>query len=180
MIRVSTWLKFAVVLGMLIGPVVASAQDAAADKRRGDEYYLAAGKLYNRHIYDHAFLLHQYAVAGQAVPDHVLKEHIDGMKSDLTAAKASYARLSDKPKSDPAAAKKLADINARLARIEGAIGQLEHASAALQDADAKIVMDLASEVSQSAKASHAATTEIHRFMYPDDGTPHFDQGPFVN
>lgn len=156
------------------------AQQPAGTSRRGDEYFLALGKMFSRHNFDHAQILHQYAALSEPIPDDVLNEHIREMRSDLTSAKAAYGKLSEKAKTDPMSGKKIVELQTHLKQIDVAIDQMEHAVGELQDADSKLVMDLTKDVTTSAKSSHAAAQAIHFYFNPNDATPHFDQGVFAN
>lgn len=177
--RFSKIVPYGAMCAMMAVVAVAVAQPPATEVRRGDEYYLAMGKMYLRHIHDHAQILHQYAALAQPVPDDVLSEHVREMRADLTSAKATYAKLSEKTKTDATSAKKLADVQSQLKQVASAIDQLEHAVGALQDADAKIILDLTGGVTDAAKTGHAATHEIHLYYFPMTDS-HFDQGVFAN
>lgn len=169
-----------VALGMIAPTGKMMAQQAAASDRRGDEYILAIAKMYQRHIYDHAQILHQYGALGATIPDEVLKEHLSGMRSELSAAKATFARLSNKAKNHAETNKKLATVEAKFADIGKAVDALEKASASQQDTDSQAILNLTKQVTSSAKAAHAATHEAQAFYIPEGAIPHFDQGVFAN
>ncbi len=94
----------------------AIAQRSAGSKILGTAYEGWSGGMYQDHAYDHMEVLRNYAAVDEPIPQEVAKRHVDAVRSNLTAAKKSYARLAAKADDKAAAAKHVAAINEQHAK----------------------------------------------------------------
>ncbi len=139
---------------------VVLAADALSPTVRGDQYLVAAAKTYNMHANDHARLLGKYAAASdKPVAGAVIKNHVDAIRANTNMAKNLYDRLSSTAKNDPLVSKQLAAINARLAKVNELVDQLE-AQSKEESTESKDVIAKTDALSQELKATHMASKAI--------------------
>lgn len=164
-------------LGAWFSCSVASADDD--NDNRGDIYYLAAARVYNRHVYDHARMLSQYSSAGnKPVPADVLKEHVEMMRWYLQNTNKSLAKISPAAKSNPMVATKVADMQGRTAKLLGIVDRLEAESAAAESADAKKLIEMTAEMTQALKTMHFDTSASIKYFSPNQPTGWYTDGSF--
>jgi hypothetical protein len=120
----------------------------AASKTLGDDYYFYAGETYGLHAYDHADVLGHYAATGKAVPQDVVKEHADEIRSNVAASKKAYSKLSAKAKDHPEIAKHLKAIEQHHAAAAAAADKLSASKG-----DAKAVATHSADVQKSLKSA---------------------------
>ena len=163
--------------GLLCWAGAVQADDDANAQRRGDEYYLAAGKTYNRHAAEHAKLLSKYAATGAPVPASVVAEHAAAIKAGLDSAEKSFDKVSPQAKSNADVAAQLANLKANLAKANGKVAELQAAAAANQASDSAKIAALSSQINQLLKMNHEAHQTVYQTINPNQG-PWYTDGSF--
>jgi hypothetical protein len=144
------------------------AADAAATARRGDHYYVATAKTQNIHANDHVRLLGKYAAASvEPVPAAVVKHHLDAIRANTQLAGKAYGKLSTPAKQNLAVSKQLAEINARLAKVNELVDQLEKQSKD-EAIESKAVIAKTNALSQELRATHLANKAIDQAFVQDE------------
>jgi hypothetical protein len=133
----------------------ALAQRSAGSKMLGTAYEGWSGGMYQDHAYDHMVVLQNYANSDERVPQEVARRHLDAVRSNLTAASKSYARLAAKADDKAAAAKHVAAIAEHHAKAMAQCAKIDAEVAKGGDAGAvrKCCTD-ASGAIQAAQAEH--------------------------
>ncbi len=149
-------------------PQPAAGKTATADD---SNYNLAEARMHNIHANDHIRLLHKYAAAHKTVPPAVVKERTDTAKFHVQKARASYAKMRESAKDQPAMTKQLDVIDARLAKLTEMIDKLQK-----QNAEAKSVMAQTAAITAQMAATHAANDEIDRNFYNMDSSSYYTDG----
>ncbi len=129
---------------------------------RGDQYHIATAKTHNIHANDHARLLSKYAEASdEPVPGAVIKAHVDAIRADTELARQSYNRLSVGTQEEHLVSMQLAEISARLAKVDELIEQLE-AQSEQETSESQAVIAKVNALSTELKAAHAANKAIEQ------------------
>jgi hypothetical protein len=139
----------------------ASAQRPAYAKARGDANNFYSGQTYGSHATDHARLLNQYSATGQPVPKAVLQEHSAAIRTNVEAAKKSFANLGEKVNKDPAAAKALAEVEKHQAKVLEMCSMLD-AECAKAEGDATMICSCCTDIEKELKAAAAAEHELSK------------------
>jgi hypothetical protein len=169
-----------------------AAADSAATARRGDQYHLATAKTQNIHANDHARLLGKYAATSdEPVPSAVVKHHLGAIRANAQLAAKSYDKLSAAAKQNPMVSKQLAEINARLAKVNQLVDELE-AQSKREAVESKAVIAKTNALSQELKATHLANKALDQaflqgeqqnvqFSDPDSSDYYFTgEGHFID
>ena len=138
----------------------AMAQRAASTKMLGTAYDMWSSGAYFDNAYNHAVVMQNYASAGQRVPQQIVQQHTEAIRSSLAAAKKSYDNLAKTHKDDATAAKHLDKIDEHHA---AALGHVDKLAAAAKEGDAEAGAVHASSAA-AAKSIQAAQAEHEKLM----------------
>ncbi|MGD9723011.1 MAG: hypothetical protein AB7O59_17430 [Pirellulales bacterium] len=141
----------------------AYAQRSAGSKMLGTAYEGWSGGMYQSHAYDHAVVLQNYAAAGEQVPQEVARRHVEAVRSNLMAAKKSYANLATAHKDDATAAKHLAAIDEHHTKALALCDKIDTESAK-GDAAAKGVHECCSTAADHIKAAQAEHDKLMKHL----------------
>jgi hypothetical protein len=158
------------VIGFITVAGTAFAQRDAASKARGDAYYFYSGHTYDTHAIDHARILNQYSATGQPVPKEVVKEHSAAIRSNVEAAKKSFAKLSDAAKKDPATAKKLAEVEKHHAKVLEMCDMLDE-ECLKKEGDSATVCSCCTDIEKELKAAEAVKDSLSKQLKLEKPTP---------
>lgn len=155
MIRQSLFVASVAVLGLLMISSPALAQRGANSKTLNTAYSINSGFTYQNHAYQQSGLLNSYASTEEFVPQPVVREHSAAIRANVEAAGKQYNKLQDIVKTNPEAAKKLAEIKDQHARVIELCDQLDQHTAE-GDANSDDVTKTTEEINKTLQQSEEA------------------------
>jgi methyl-accepting chemotaxis protein len=158
MIRKMLFLAAVAAFGLSMTSSPAFAQRGANSKTFNTAYSINSGSTYQSHAYQQSGLLNNYATTSETVPQTVVNEHSDAIRANVAAASKQYHKLQDVAKTNPEAAKKLAEIKENHAKVIELCDALDGhaASGDASAADIKITTDEINKTLQQADEAHKA------------------------
>src|SRR5438132_965277 len=107
------------IFGVLAACTTALAQKSPLPSAaRHAAYHLYSAQTFDAHAKDHARILSRYVAVFQAVPKKVVEEQTAAIRNNVAAATKGFEALKAVSKNDPDLAKKVAELEGRLAQIE--------------------------------------------------------------
>jgi|GEM_PF-4519420 len=146
-------------LVLLVGCSPAFAQRTASSKTLNTAYSVNSGYTYQNHAYEQNGLLNSYSSNSDFIPRQVVREHSQAIRSNIEAASKQYQKLQEVAKTNPEAAKKLAEIKDRHAKVIELCDQLD-AHSAEGDASAADISQTTDEINTILKSSHEAHKDL--------------------
>ncbi len=155
-------LKTAVLTMTLValGTTAVVAQRAASTKVLGTAYDMWSSGVYFDHALDHSRVLQNYSSYNQPVPQQIVQQHAEAIRSNMAAAKKSYAGLAEKHPDDKTVSDHLATLDEHHATAGKSLDKLD-ATAANGDGDAKTVKE---HSAGAIRALRAAKMEHNKLM----------------
>ncbi len=121
-----------------LSATAALGQRAASTKMLGTAYDMWSSGVYFDHALDHSRVLQNYSSYDQPVPQEIVQRHATAIRSNLDAAKKSYAGLAAKHPDDKAVSDHLATLDEHHAKATAAVDKLD-AAASSGDAEPKTI-----------------------------------------
>jgi methyl-accepting chemotaxis protein len=158
MIRKSFLVAAVAAFGLTMIASPAFAQRGANSKTLNTAYNINSSYTYQSHAYQQSGLLNDYATTSETVPQTVVNEHSQAIRASVAAASKQYHKLQDIAKTNPEAAKKLAEIKEHHAKVIELCDQLDgHAAGGeASAADIKATTDEINQTLQQADEAHKA------------------------
>jgi len=171
--RWTAWTALAFVYGLLLVSIVRSAEDDKKPKAHGHAYNFAVGRTYIVHAFDHARILRDYAKHGESVPKEVVAEHTKGINKKVEEGRESYAKLAEAAKTDPAVAKKLADIQKQLDTVLALAKKIEAEQKPDDGVATKTVSLHTKSIEEQLQASHGDSQDTAELFSTEPDSYYF-------
>lgn len=155
MIRKSLFVVAVAAFGVSMLSSPASAQRGANSKTLNTAYSINSGSTYQSHAYQQSGVLNNYATSSEFVPQAVVNEHSQAIRANIVAATKQYHKLQEVAKTNPEAAKKLAEIKEHHAKVIELCDALD-GHAADGDASAADIKATTDEINKTIKESEEA------------------------
>ncbi|MEX2114973.1 MAG: hypothetical protein WD845_17400 [Pirellulales bacterium] len=152
---------------LVLGATAALAQRAASTKELGTAYDMWSSGLYFDHALDHSRVLQNYSRYEQPVPPEIVRRHAEAIRSNLAAAKKSYAGLAEKHPDDKTASGHLATLDAHHGDACESLDKLD-AAAAGGNSDPKAVKEHSAGAIRSLRAAKMEHNKLMQHLGVED------------
>jgi hypothetical protein len=146
-----------------LGATAVPGQRAASTKELGTAYDMWSSGVYFNHALDHSRVLQNYSTYGQPVPRQIVQRHAEAIRSNLAAAKTSYAGLAEKHPDDETVKSHLATLDEHHGKATEALDKLD-AAAAGGDADSKAVKKHSANAIRSLRGAKMTHNELMQHL----------------